>query len=996
MSFFNNFYGALKMFMGKDTHDFIDIESPVNETTFKTKKNSFVTIVRIDGFYKITGRDEYQAAAYAVGELLKATFARPGNSIQFVFDYDKKFTEVHARDNFAPILSTCKRLDVDMDDIYEEQIEITKKWCTYESLHLAIWTHSDAIDQKVASEEIKEIEKKHGEYHDILRHVPSPFYMETLLNVHESSVSTFVSTLESAFYRIKVLDCHEAAHEIKREIEPDSCSHYWKPILWGDRILPRSHHDHVGNLGAANVMVPRLDVQISRQPHEMRSGGTFRIGDTYYASLSVDVFPSRITSFQDFISRVHSAGIRLRVSFTLNHGLGLDVTVNGLLNTFLGFAHGDNKLFKQAVEDEHTTDANGIKTEISLQIIMVVKHDDENRLRKDVSSIIKFYQLSGEGDLVREIIDPSELHLTSAVGTCAKNAAVCGYPTYYDAANMLPLMRSASFWPQGGVVFRNKAGKAWYWQPGSGQQESQMDMIIAKPRQGKSVLSNCIQKAFCLKAGNASLPYCVTFDIGKASFGFVDLLRDSLPKEQVHLTLSHTLTWDADHAMNQLDIQLGLLEPHPKERQDIITFLMLLISEPGEIKPKEGLSDLVSAVVDEAYRHYADYKNAKRYSSYVDPSVDEVINADSDLSELVATADPSWYELRDALFKKGYIEMANRAQLQAVPVILDLPEVAQSSALINRSFGEGYVSGNLVQYFVTKVNAVIRDYPIFQGATKVDFANARVIALDLQSGCGDNSAAGMKKTALTVLAARYHATRHLYLKVDEDIRAFNGIYRGYQERRLREINDVEKRITYDEFHMYSPVWQVVQQIERDQRIAGKANMQICVITHILKDLSDSIISNCTNKFILGAVQENDITEFQNRIGLSETELELLRGNYLHGPKKEGSSLLYKFDIKDGKYSQFLLFSVGPIELWGYSTTNQDRIIRQHLYDALGRKSALRYLAKKFPNGTAMKELERRMFARVDTNDLIDEEERKSQVATLLARDLIKEFNGGAL
>ncbi|HGK7310988.1 MULTISPECIES: ATP-binding protein [Aeromonas] len=995
MKYMDRLYNSLRTCFGKNTFDFIDLESPVTDTTFKTKKNSFVTIVRIDGFYKITGVEEFEAAVQAVSSLLKATFKRPGNTVQWVFDYDKKFTEEHAKNNFEPVISTCRRLGVDMDDIYEEQVKIIKEWCTYESLHLALWTHRSAVDEKVASQEDDFIKGQHAKHADVLVDAPSPFYMETLLNVHEAFVASFVGAMQDAFYRLDVLEVHDAAHEIRRQIEPDACSHNWRPILWGDKILPRSSHDQKKAISTGNVMLPRLDKQISKLPHDMLRSDVFRIGETYYTSLSVDIFPSKITDFQAFISRVQTAGIRIRVSFTLNNGIGWDVTLNSLLNTFLGFAHSDNKYFKEALAADHTRDESGNKTEVSLQIVMVIKNEDESRLRKDISSVIKFYQLSGEGDLVGELIDPSELHLTSAIGTCSKNAAVCGYPTHYDAAYMLPLMRSASFWPQGGIAFRNKAGKAWYWQPGSGQQESQIDLIIAQPRQGKSVLSNCIQKAFCLKAGNATLPYCITFDIGKASFGFVDLLRDSLPETQKHLALSHTLVWDKSHSMNPLDIQLGLDRPHPKERQDIITFLMLFVSEPGETKPREGLNDFVSALVDETYRFYADYKSAKEYNPRVDDRVDKAIASDKSLQAWVAETSPTWYEVRDELFKKGLYEEANYAQLQAVPILLDLSTVATSSALLDRSFGDSYISGNLVNYFSTKLNSVIRDYPIFQGTTKVDFANARVIALDLQAGAGDDSHAGVKRTALTVLSARYHATRHLFLKVDEDVKAFSGMYKGYQERRLREIADIEKRITYDEFHFYSRVWQVVFQIERDQRIVGKANMQLCIITHSLSDLSDSIISNSTNKFVLGAVSEKNIEEITTHIGLSKSEEDLLRGNFLHGPKKEGASLLYKFDTKDGKFSQFLRFSVGPIELWGYSTTNQDRIIRQHLYDAIGRKDALRYLAKKFPTGTAMKEIERRMFSRVDEDELFDEDTRRAQVATILARDLLMAYKSEA-
>ena len=52
-------------------------------------------------------------------------------------------------------------------------------------------------------------------------------------------------------------------------------------------------------------------------------------------------------------------------------------------------------------------------------------------------------------------------------------------------------------------------------------------------------------------------------------------------------------------------------------------------------------------------------------------------------------------------------------------------------------------------------------------------------------------------------------------------------------------------------------------------------------------------------------------------------------------------------------------SLGPIEMWAYSTTAEDVYIRKKCYQRLGPKLARRALAMLFENGGAQRSIERR-------------------------------------
>jgi intracellular multiplication protein IcmB len=63
---------------------------------------------------------------------------------------------------------------------------------------------------------------------------------------------------------------------------------------------------------------------------------------------------------------------------------------------------------------------------------------------------------------------------------------------------------------------------------------------------------------------------------------------------------------------------------------------------------------------------------------------------------------------------------------------------------------------------------------------------------------------------------------------------------------------------------------------------------------------------------------------------------------------------------EGRYEQFLINTLGPIELWALSTSAEDVVIRTRLYARLGAQRARQVLAMNFPGGSARQEIRRRV------------------------------------
>jgi intracellular multiplication protein IcmB len=119
--------------------------------------------------------------------------------------------------------------------------------------------------------------------------------------------------------------------------------------------------------------------------------------------------------------------------------------------------------------------------------------------------------------------------------------------------------------------------------------------------------------------------------------------------------------------------------------------------------------------------------------------------------------------------------------------------------------------------------------------------------------------------------------------------------------------------------------------------------------------------------------------------LTDASAKIVR-NRLTGPRREGAPFLAIMRAEAAHYEQFLLNSLGPVELWALSTTPGDTSLRGRLYDRVGFSEGLRRLAKVFPGGSAMDEIERRAKSRLRKGDLADRVE--AGVIDELAAELI--------
>ena len=249
--------------------------------------------------------------------------------------------------------------------------------------------------------------------------------------------------------------------------------------------------------------------------------------------------------------------------------------------------------------------------------------------------------------------------------------------------------------------------------------------------------------------------------------------------------------------------------------------------------------------------------------------------------------------------------------------------------------------------------------------------------------------AAERQTAVMYMLARYVLARHYYL-TDESITTVPDQYKEYHKQRIMEIREDPKRIVYDEFHRTSKAKAVRDQVLVDMREGRKWKIQIALLSQSVEDFDAIMIEFATSIYIMDAGPAQTIDKTTQIFGLSNTAKVALRTR-VHGPRQGGATFLVQYATKTGLNIQLLTLTLGPVELWAFSTTAEDTVVRNQLYRHLGPAEARRVLASLFPSGSVTKEIEDRLAQMKGELGLI-EEDAKDSVMQQLITDVLEGYS----
>lgn len=997
----DSFFIWLSSTLKQNFSDYCDLETAQDQTTLVAKDGSLLSIVRINGIKNIIGSKTFQnniVGPFSSG--LQPSMEKRGHQIQFWFMVDPDRTEQEIRNMLRPAYETAENLDLDLSEMLDERVRNLSGWTAVEENYAVLWTRPSVLVKSELNQEKKRRHKTLMASTTPIANGQNPNAAVSMLqDRHAAFVDSVVSEMSRAFMDVKLLNAYDAVRQVRKSVDEGFTDVNWQPHLPGDHINPTIRRT-TGKSDEWDIVWPKLSWQVCPRDAKIIGDNIVRVGDKIFAPIYIDLMPKELRPFDDLFHRLmNKRDLPWRVSFTIE-GDGLAaVATKALVASVLGFASSDNKLLNGAVQglrDRAMNNETIVKFRISLCTWAPAGKEDE--LSRRLSDLARGVESWGSC-LVSEVTgDPIAGVMSSALGVTANSIATISAAPLEEATYMLPLTRPCSPWETGAVLFRSPDGKLMPYQPGSSQQTTWVSLIFAKPGSGKSVLMNMTNLALCLAPGLQRLPRIGIIDIGPSSSGLISLIKEALPPAKRHYAECYRIRMTEEYSVNPFDTQLGCRFPTSAEKTFLINFLTLLATDPSEQSPEKGMDGLVSMVVDDMYLRLADKNQAKKYDTNVEFLIDDAIKE----TGLVRDNKTTWWEVVDHLFTHNRIREAMIAQRHAVPLLSDATSSAQDEKI--RTIYEKVIVSTgetLVGSFNRLIAEALNRYRILARPTIFDLGEARVVSLDLDEVAKTGGVGADRQTAVMYMLARYLLAKdfHLIPEVLNEMPYPAHIeppstipvlkYKQHHRKRIEDIRDDLKRICFDEFHRTAKSQMVREQVLVDMREGRKWNVDVTLASQTLEDFDSVMREFATSIFIMDGGNAQAIENIAKTFGVSdEAEKDALM-NRVHGPRKGGGTFLAKFSTNQGWYTQLLTSTLGPVELWAFSTTSEDASIRNRLYTQVGQSRARKILAIAYPGGSAKKEIEFRKEQQKSKGMLSDDD--GSNLYDQIVRELIEKY-----
>lgn len=984
----DTFFAWMSTSLKQTTESYCELETADAPTVLVNHDGSLLSIINIAGVTALSGTEEFETLVEGLTNAFQGAMGRPGHALQVFFSHDKQNIKKVIQKILAPAHATAERLELNLEDLFKERIDYLAQYCADERVYFVLFTRPSNLP----SDQLKMANKAKIK---MIKDTKSPPFFNTqtvfaampeLRDTHDAYVRSILNDLGTLNIQASLMPVHDAIHAIRVTADPDFTADDWRASLPGDKIYPREIESFEGDV--SDLLWPPLSKQVLPRDADILDLRTVQVGNKLYSSVFIDLFPKDIRPFVALFTRILPSHIPWRISFFIESE-GLEtIRFKGQLAGILSFTSGQNRLISDANNLLKYLQLNTDDVIVRLRVVAATWAPEGNLplLRRRSSELVKAIQGWGSTDVSEICGDPYAGYIASLPAVTTNSPAVASVAPLSDVITMLPITRPASPWLSGALLFRSPDGKPWPFQPGSTQQTTWIDLVYARPGSGKSVLSNAQNLALCLSGGLTRLPRIAIIDIGPSSSGLISLLREALPTSKRHLVAYHRLRMTPEYSINPFDTQLGCRYPTAAERAFLVNFLTLLTTPLGATKPYDGMPDLSGMVVDELYKSMADEFNPTPYA----PGLEEFI--DSILEEIgfVRDSKSTWWEVTDALYSAGFVHEAMLAQRYAMPLLADAASICRTSSIedlyerVTAPTGE-----SLIAAFGRMISSSVREYSILSRVTSFDIGDARIVSLDLDEVAKSGGDAADRQTAVMYMLARYVLARHYYL-TEESIGNMPEQYKEYHTARILEIREDPKRIVYDEFHRTSKSAAVRDQVIIDMREGRKWKVQISLLSQSVEDFDSIMIDFATAIYIMDAGPSQAVENTCKIFGLSNTAKVALRTR-VHGPRQGGATFLVQFATKQGINVQLLTLTLGPIELWAFSTTAEDVKLRNQLYRHLGPQEARRVLANLYPNGSAAKEIEARLEQMKATEGLIEEEDKKSVIEQLVA-DILNAYS----
>lgn len=922
---------------------------------------SFCTLIRVHGAATILSAEEFaEAMSLRLAEPLGALMKKPGHLLSISFERHTN-TDASADRAGAFMRGRSDGKALDVAGLIAETEAIIRQQTVEETILIACWTFPEAAAASERARDRAENARQAAAAGPLGIGLVRSLRLKCLDGLHTAFVHQITEALENAGLALEILSGRtDGTRPDLTEISRALLFHQ-TPADWRPRAVNDATYFQPRPVGAetdlSGFFAPPLSHQLMNAGATVSADHTeIAFGGRRYSLAVVTLFPRYLPPFNLIPKALAHLRVPFRVAFHLESGpVAGDWTIvmKRLLAGVMAKLSPANSNFFHAVRAIEAATGQDVASFARMRIVAttwIEPSEPAELLPRRRALLIQTLKSWGEASVADTTPDPLRTLVETVPGaTMSGVAAPAAIVPIEEMVQALPLHRPAPVFTQGETVFVDPVGKVSFHQALSPSLAHWLLLIFASPGKGKSMLLNRLNFDFCAYGPGGRLPLLGIIDKGISSSGLIRTLSEALPVHRRREVAYVRLLNNRDNAINPFDLGLGLRSPLERERIFIKNCLKILLRLDDEVG-----SELVDRVITRAYRIKSDLGMSTSPNRWQRGDNSE-LDAFCEREGIPLHERTTYWQITDALMLRGHHEMAAIAQRGAAPILEDIVGVLALPEL------EADYPDHCRRAART-AEAAVAEFPIFARPTVLDLGDARVASIDLNDVLISDPASpdAKRRNALMFLVARHLFLRRISGRDDEiphmdlpaadpDVRA---AYNAWWRRHFAIMQETPKRLCMDEYHVTGGGSSIAAQVEADTREGRKWGLEIILASQMLSDFG--LLRNLASAvFILNAENDEVRAEAKKIFGFSSAVHDVMLRD-LTGPREgRGANFLARYALDSGERWLLLNHRVGARLLWALTTKLEDRLLRDEMYRRLSTSEALAFLARRFPDGTAL-------------------------------------------
>jgi intracellular multiplication protein IcmB len=126
--------------LGQVSETYCELETADDRHVLVAKDGSLVSILKIQGATYLIGPEEFENMHRTLTQAFQTCLARPGHAIQVYFSHDKESVKQDLEQILNPARQTAERLNLALNDLFNERVSELSRYCASESMYFVIWT----------------------------------------------------------------------------------------------------------------------------------------------------------------------------------------------------------------------------------------------------------------------------------------------------------------------------------------------------------------------------------------------------------------------------------------------------------------------------------------------------------------------------------------------------------------------------------------------------------------------------------------------------------------------------------------------------------------------------------------------------------------------------------------------------------------------------------------------------------------------------------------